>query len=67
MNASKDRGIISHSVAFRVTEGQWQRLQRLAKAKGTTVPKLAKDLLFANAGLREEPPTRSSYGHSTQR
>jgi hypothetical protein len=41
-----------HSVAFRVTEGEWGRLQRRAQEEGTTVPELAKAALFEKIGLK---------------
>jgi len=49
--ATEKQEVPSHSVAFRVTEGQWTRLQQMAKQKGTTVPKLAKSALFEKLGV----------------
>lgn len=48
-----------HSVAFRVSEGDWNKLQRLAKEKGTTVPELAKAALFEKIGLKAALKSRS--------
>ncbi len=41
-----------HSVAFRVTEDEWSKLQRKAREKGSTVPELAKAALFEKIGLK---------------
>lgn len=53
---------LRHSVAFRVTELEWTRLQKIAENSGVTVPQLAKELLFESAGLPAPKRKRSNYG-----
>jgi hypothetical protein len=58
---------LRHSVAFRVTESEWTRLQEIAERSGVTVPQLAKGLLFQSAGLPSPGRKRSNYGQVTGR
>jgi len=51
-----------HSVAFRVTEAQWRRLQQRANQEGTSISKLAKAALFEKIGIETQPHSRSRYG-----
>jgi hypothetical protein len=48
-----------HSVAFRVTEDEWNRLQRKAQENDSTVPQLAKAALFEKVGLKTGSKSRS--------
>jgi len=41
----------AHSVAFRVTEHEWQQLLRAAKREGTSIPRFAKRIVFQKLGL----------------
>lgn len=59
---SRSRPPLLHSVAFRVSEDQWVALQRYAEKKETTVPQLAKAVLFEKAGLEVRPDVRRRYG-----
>lgn len=56
-----------HSVAFRVTESQWLKLQRYAQQKGATIPQLAKAALFEKVGVQARPRGRRSYGQTSRR
>lgn len=56
-----------HSVAFRVTEAQWLKLQRRAQQEGTTVPQLAKAALFEKLGVEVPAKPRSRYGQKPRR
>ena len=56
---------LRHSVAFRVTETEWKRLQATAQKDGVTVPQLAKELLFKSVGLRPVERKKSRYGQVT--
>jgi hypothetical protein len=60
-----DNDQLRHSVAFRVTESEWIKLQSIAGDNGVTVPQLAKELLFKSAGLRPSERKKSPYGHAT--
>lgn len=60
----RDDEQLKHSVAFRVTESEWIRLQAIAERNGATVPQLAKELLFKSAGLRPPGRKRSPYGQT---
>lgn len=53
-----------HSVAFRVSEDQWIALQRYAKNEGTTIPQVAKAVLFERAGLETRAEGRRRYGQT---
>ena len=55
-------GELVHTVAFRVTEEQWRRLQHLAGEGGTSIPQLAKAALLGKIGLEVKPLSRSLYG-----
>lgn len=55
---------LTHSVAFRVTEEEWVKLQDIADEAGATVPQLSKTLLFKAAGLRPPKRKKSPYGHA---
>jgi hypothetical protein len=44
----------AHSVAFRVTEEEWQKLTRAAERAGTSIPRITKQILFQKLGLRSE-------------
>jgi hypothetical protein len=46
MGAESKRRSKTHSVAFRVTEAEWRALQETARREKSTVPKLAKQLVF---------------------
>ncbi len=50
-----------HSVAFRVTESQWLKLQQQAEIEGTSIPQLAKAAVFEKIGV--QPPTLSTWTH----
>lgn len=52
---------LKHSVAFRVSEHEWQKLRAEAEKAGTTVPQLAKQLLFSQIGVEYQPKKRA-YG-----
>jgi hypothetical protein len=54
---------LKHSVAFRVNEQEWQKLRAEAEKAGTTVPQLAKRLLFSQVGV-EYHPKRRVYGQT---
>jgi len=41
----------AHSVAFRVTEGEWQKLLRAANQEGTSIPRFTKRAVFQKLGL----------------
>jgi hypothetical protein len=58
---------LRHSVAFRVSEREWRTLQKAAGDKQTTVPQLAKQLLFESMGWRVPPRARREYGQATSR
>lgn len=60
--AARNSDGLMHSVAFRVTEAQWKSLQQVAQSQMTTVPQLAKQILFEQAGLEIEPLKRQAYG-----
>ena len=52
--ARKVRGGIQykkHSVAFRVTEEEWQKLARAAERYGTSIPQITKQIVFEKLGL----------------
>lgn len=53
---------LRHSVAFRVTEQEWKLLRAEAEKAGTTVPQMAKQVLFQQVGVNYQPK-RSPYGH----
>jgi len=53
---------LSHTVAFRVTEAQWRVLLSASKKAKTSVPQLAKALLFERVGIDVPKPARNSYG-----
>ena len=55
-------GELVHSVAFRVTEAQWRRLQQWASQEGNSIPQLAKAALFEKAGMETRSHSRSRYG-----
>ena len=61
---SADNEQLRHSVAFRVTEPEWARLQAIAESSGITVPQIAKELLFESAGLPSPRRKRSNYGQA---
>jgi len=44
----------AHSVAFRVTEEEWQKLTLAAERAGTSIPGITKQILFQKLGLRSE-------------
>jgi hypothetical protein len=52
---------IAHSVAFRVTEAQWLKLQQIAQQEETSIPQLAKSVLFESVGIKTESKRRR-YG-----
>lgn len=56
-----------HSVAFRVTETQWLKLQHHAQQEGTTIPQLAKAAVFEKIGIETSLKGRRSYGQATRR
>ena len=56
-----------HSVAFRVTESQWLKLQQYAQQKGATIPQLAKAALFDKVGVEARLKDRRSYGQTPRR
>ncbi len=58
---------LKHTVAFRVTEEQWQTLVALALENKTSVSQLAKARLFDGAGLDAPKPSRNPYGHKVRR
>lgn len=58
-----DQGLV-HSVAFRVTEEQWVALQWHAESNGTTIPQLAKEVLFERVGLEAPAESRRRYGQT---
>ena len=60
-----DANDLKHSVAFRVDEHEWQKLRAEAEKAGTTVPQLAKQLLFSQVGV-DYQPKRSVYGQTKQ-
>jgi hypothetical protein len=60
-----DNDQLWHSVAFRVTESEWLKLQAIAEDNGMTIPQLAKELLFKSAGLHPSERKKSLYGHAT--
>jgi len=41
----------AHSVAFRVTEEEWQKLLRAANQAGTSIPRFTKRVVFQKLGL----------------
>ncbi len=53
---------LRHSVAFRVSEKEWRLLQKAAGEKQTTVPQLAKQLLFERMGWRVPVRGKREYG-----
>lgn len=61
-----DNDQLRHSVAFRVTETEWIKLQAIAGECGVTVPQYAKALLFKSAGLRPSERKKSPYGQAAQ-
>ena len=50
----RDSQFKAHSVAFRVTEEEWQKLTQAAKRAGTSIPRITKQILFQKLGLRSE-------------
>ena len=56
---------LKHSVAFRVNEHEWKVLRKEADKAGTTVPQLAKRLLFSKVGV-EYQPKRRAYGQESR-
>jgi hypothetical protein len=56
----KQSADLKHTVAFKVTEKEWGTLHSVAKKQSTTVPQLAKRILFAKLGLAEPKPARSA-------
>lgn len=56
-----------HSVAFRVTEAQWLKLQERAEQEGTSIPQLAKAVLFERVGVEASGRSRSTYGQKYRR
>jgi hypothetical protein len=68
MSGKKGHGKeLRHSVAFRVSEKEWQTLQNAAGERRTTVPQLAKQLLFESMGWRMPPRARRGYGQAISR
>ncbi|MBK9584591.1 MAG: hypothetical protein IPO55_01555 [Alphaproteobacteria bacterium] len=61
-----DNDQLRHSVAFRVTESEWIKLQAIAGESGVTVPQFAKALLFKSAGLRPSERKKSPYGQAAR-
>jgi hypothetical protein len=61
--SSGDQSLV-HSVAFRVTEEQWVALQRYADNSKTTIPQIAKQVLFERVGLKTKVATRRRYGQT---
>lgn len=57
---------LRHSVAFRVTESEWIKLQAIAGESGVTVPQYAKALLFKSVGLRPSERRKSPYGQTAR-
>jgi hypothetical protein len=53
-----------HSVAFRVTEEQWVALQRYADRNETSIPKIAKEILFEKVGVETRAESRRRYGQT---
>jgi hypothetical protein len=41
-----------HTVAVKVTDDEWRKLQRKAEGKGYSIPELAKAALFEKVGFR---------------
>lgn len=62
---SGDLRELKHSVAFRVNEDEWRMLTAAAEKAGTTVPQLAKQILFARVGI-DYLPKRRVYGQVKQ-
>lgn len=58
----RDDPTLVHSVAFRVSEDQWVALKRYAENNGTTIPRLAKEVLFERLGLETRVEGRRIYG-----
>ncbi len=56
MIARRDSRLNKHSVAFKVTEEEWQKLGRAAEHAGTTIARYAKRVIFEKLGLRLERP-----------
>ena len=56
-----------HSVAFRVTEAQWLKLQKRAEQEGTSIPQLAKAAVFEKVGVEASARSRSAYGQKARR
>lgn len=53
---------LKHSVAFRVTDKEWRTLKKSAEKQNTSVPRLAKTLLFERIGFEPPKPTRNVDG-----
>ena len=53
---------LQHSVAFRVTDKEWRTLKRKAEQESTTIPQLAKALLFDQFGFEPPRPKRNIEG-----
>jgi hypothetical protein len=53
---------LQHSVAFRVTDKEWRALKRKAEQENTTIPQLAKALLFGQFGFEPPRPKRNVEG-----
>ncbi len=53
---------LNHTIAFRVTEKQWQSLLSASQKKKATVPQLAKTLLFEHVGIDSPKAARKAYG-----
>ena len=60
--AKDSRDTLQHSVAFRVTDKEWRTLKRKAEQERTTVPQLAKSLLFGKFGFEPPKPKRNFEG-----
>jgi hypothetical protein len=42
----------THSVAFRVTAEEWQKLMQAAERTGSSIPRIAREALFQKLRLR---------------
>lgn len=48
-----------HSVAFRVSDAEWLRLKALSAKLNKSVPQLAREALFKEASLLDEPRSKT--------
>lgn len=60
--AKATKEALQHSVAFRVTDKEWRTLKRNAEQENTTIPQLAKALLFGQFGFEPPRPKRNVEG-----